>query len=138
MTPDLAQYNKPVTHVNWGWCEDVAELSRLHLRKLGIEAMMVKDDDELCYSDHEFYTDAPWSHAWIWVEGKHHDAERPFGVKRWLELPHFKRWLEPGEDNDQVVITPVLPQGEEQTMFYQSTRMITWFFKQHPQLREVA
>lgn len=47
------------------------------------------------------YFDAFPNHSWVYYEGKHYDAETPFGVDYWWELPIFKRmavqhfiWLE--------------------------------------------
>lgn len=140
--PDMVDFEDnpyPKTRVNWGWCEDVAKSAQERLKRMGVRSIVVRDDDELRHSDHEIYTDDAWTHAWIWVEGRHHDAEALRGVKRWLELPHFKRWLGPWKDEGlkedmetlwpdgppaPVVITPNLPQGEEQALFYRSAKAV--------------
>lgn len=117
-------HDVPATKVNWGWCEDVAEGAHDRLEAMGITALVVKDDEELRYTTHEIYGDDAYTHAWIWVEGKHHDAECLNGVLRWLDLPHFQRWLEYCPDFGVVDIEPVLSQGAEQRMFFQTAKLI--------------
>jgi TPR repeat protein len=33
-------------------------------------------------------------HAWIYYQGKHYDAEAPYGVDHYLDLPIFRKWIE--------------------------------------------
>jgi hypothetical protein len=124
--PDVAR-----RHVNYGWCSDVAEGARERLLRLGITAVPLRDDDELCSSSHPIYRDDEWTHEWIWVEGRHYDAEALHGVDRWLLLPHFRRWLtpEPEWETDyeapaQVVIEPCLAPGAERTRLFLNARFL--------------
>jgi len=34
-----------------------------------------------------------FNHVWIYYNGKHYDAEEPYGVNNWTELPMIKRQL---------------------------------------------
>jgi len=40
------------------------------------------------------------SHAWIFYNGKHYDAEAPQGVDKWYDLPLMKKWLSEFERNE--------------------------------------
>lgn len=113
--------------VNFGWCMSVAESARTALRNQGVTALTVRDDEELCTSDHEIYghTMGPWTHEWLWVDGLHYDAEAPMGVRRWLSLPHFQRWLTDTGDplTDGVVIVTMRTKAEEDDRFHLGAKM---------------
>jgi len=126
--------NVPKTKVNWGWCEEVAEGAREILLKQGIVGFVLKDDAELCVQD-EVMHDSGWSHAWLWVDGRHYDSEARFGVRRWNQLPHFKRWERPDEEWDGIKVEPVLGQGEEEAMLRGSVRL--WKAVVAPKLEEL-
>lgn len=130
--PDLAQRNIPVSRINWGWCEEIAERAGVHTQRMNLRTMVLRDGHELCSSTHELWLDSGWTHAWLWVEGRHYDSEAPFGVSHWLHLPHFKRWLRRDtlEDKAQpdyfdmgnVDIVPVRIPGEERSWLFRSKR----------------
>ena len=121
---EMAFHNVPRTKVNYGWCDPVAEFAQERLWKMGITALIVRDDDELRTTTHDVYGDTPYTHTWIWVEGRHYDAESLGGVRRWLELPHFQRWLEHCPDLGDVDIDPVFTHGDEQQLFFQTARWL--------------
>jgi len=97
-TPNRPAHRK---HVNWGWCEQVAEHARELLAGWGHAAQVVCDDEDLR---------VPWlcpesellppCHWWLYVDElrTHHDAEAPRGVECWTRLPLFLRHAlyEPG------------------------------------------
>lgn len=81
-------------HVNWGWCEDVAEGAKKRLSRWGIRSLVVCDDDELRVPWIKDLDDIyPPGHWWLYVPelGTHHDAEAPRGVMDWTRLPLFLR-----------------------------------------------
>lgn len=77
--------------VNYGGCGDVAEGAQKLLRARGTIVVLVQDDEELCEQDPEHHPNGV-THTWLWVDGFHHDSEARMGVRRWQDLPHYRRW----------------------------------------------
>jgi hypothetical protein len=46
------------------------------------------------------------NHVWLYIDGKHYDAEAPEGVTTFVELPFFQRWLEHAPANTTNSVSP--------------------------------
>lgn len=80
---------RKASSINKGYCDLFAEDL---VEELGgkTDITYIIDNDELAPDDsYRIGTD----HVWVYHNGKHYDAETPYGVDNFLELPHFKRWL---------------------------------------------
>lgn len=129
--PDL-----PRTQVNYGWCMDVAEEARKILRdRHGLYAVVVRDDEEVC-EQHPFMHEAGWTHEWIWVDGYHYDSEALMGVRRWRDLPHFRRWAVTDEVSPAIRLVPVLNQGEEEARLRANSVVLRQFSSAVAELME--
>ena len=68
--------------INDGWCGEVADKV---VRRLGRGKVLSTDDTAV---DHP---QASSRHQWVHVDGKHYDAETPYGVAQPQELGYFRR-----------------------------------------------
>ena len=101
LTPQLAKHKIPVTRVNWGWCEDGARRLQEKLDTNGVPSLIVIDDDTLHDTDNEIFNMCGWTHAWVFAHGLHFDSECRMGTARWVDLPHFRRWVAPDTAKDR-------------------------------------
>ena len=106
-------YNIKTCDINTGDCFVFAESLENILKGLGFENVEVlttdlfydlateyaKEDEEIWYKEEDYNSFKPkgfqWVkngyHGWIYVNGKHYDAEEVNGVRNFYDLPIFKR-----------------------------------------------
>lgn len=77
----------PPEEINCGFCVDFAEQLNAKLVDRGVLDGVLLDSGDLGaglrYGRGE--------HVWLWLRGRHYDAEAPEGVEDWRDLPFFKR-----------------------------------------------
>lgn len=118
--PDLPRHY-PKTKVNWGWCVDVAAEAREILARRGIHVVTLQDDAQLCVQ-HDMMHESGWTHEWIWTGGFHYDSEAPWGLRRWQDLPHFRRWARPRIP--AIRVQAALSPRDEQSMLNITARFV--------------
>lgn len=109
------EYNIKTCDINTGDCFVFAERLEGILKENGYSDLEVlttdlfydlateyaKEDEEIWYNEEDYSSFKPegfeWVkngyHGWIYVNGKHYDAEEINGVKNFYDLPIFKRHI---------------------------------------------
>lgn len=122
----VSEWNVSACEINKGECFVFADVLESKLRQKGYDAEFLsndyfyntaseeaKHDEVLWYNEKDYNSEKPenliWEgyHAWVYVNGKHYDAETPDGVVNFYDLPIFKkkRYADGGElDNYSVAI----------------------------------
>lgn len=87
-----------VEDLNSGSCVWFANELHEALVYAGEDRALIVSDDWFCDGPDGFTPDGvPIGHTWVWVDGRHYDAETPEGVEDWEQLPFFRRWRESSE-----------------------------------------
>ena len=83
--------------INQGDCEPFAEGLRERLRECHDEhAVLTLGSCEVgAMGEEDDHSSGP-VHVWLFVRGRHRDAEAPDGVEDWRALPFFRRWYASG------------------------------------------
>jgi len=106
----VSEWNVSACEINKGECFVFADVLESKLRQKGYDAEFLsndyfyntaseeaKHDEVLWYNEKDYNSEKPenliWEgyHAWVYVNGKHYDAETPDGVVNFYDLPIFKK-----------------------------------------------